>query len=162
MESLRALIKKHQKVALGLAGVLILYSIYNTFLKAPAETANLTPQAEGIRTLEVGRDIIATLNRLKTISIDPEVLDDPLFRSLFDFSKPLPDFAGGKTNPFIEETPGLGAPSVTPRTDTTLDDQEQGEVSEIETQEPATDPADETSDTTEPAADEETFDASSL
>lgn len=145
MESIRALIKKNQKVVLGLAVALILFAVYNTFFKAPPVAENLTGETRGIDQLELGREIVTTLNRLKSINIDPAVLQDPLFRSLYDFSKPLPDFAGGKQNPFEVEIPGIGAPSVTPRDseDTGLtEDTTETEVVDDTT--PVDEPADET------------------
>lgn len=113
MESLRALIKKNQKVALGIAAAFILFAIYNTFLKDTTPDVSVSGESRSINDLPTGRNIVATLNRLKTIEIDPQVLEDDLFVRLFDFSKPLPDYVKGKQNPFAEEIPAFGDRSIT-------------------------------------------------
>ncbi len=103
MKSLRELVKKNQKAVIALCVLLILGAVYNTFFRSSADTRALTGESKEIISTEVGREIITTLNQLKAISIDTEVLEDPLFRNLFDFSKPLPDQAVGKQNPFVLE-----------------------------------------------------------
>jgi len=105
MESIRTLIKKNQKAVMGLVGLALLFIVYNTFLKSD-EGPGLVSESRGIRDIEVGRKIITTLNRLKTIEIEPGIIEDPLFQQLVDFSKPLPDFPKSKRNPFIEESAG--------------------------------------------------------
>jgi len=100
MESIRQLIKKNQKVALGLVVVFALFTVYNTFFADSIPVENLSSESRAITDLEAGREIISTLNRLKGIEIDPQILEDELFRNLFDFSKPLPLYQSGKENPF--------------------------------------------------------------
>lgn len=113
MESLRALIKKNKKIALGIAAAFILFTIYNTFIKDTTPDFSVSGESRTINDLPTGRNIVATLNRLKTIEIDPQVLEDELFVRLFDFSKPLPDYVKGKQNPFAQEIPAFGSGSIT-------------------------------------------------
>jgi len=105
MESIRALITKNQKAVMGLVVLAIAFSIYNSFIKSD-EPAGLESESRGIRDIEVGREIITTLNRLKTIQIEADVLEEPLFKRLVDFSQPLPNYSQSKVNPFAIEIPG--------------------------------------------------------
>lgn len=100
--------KKNQKVVLGVVVALILFSVYNTFFKAPVVDETITGESKEIINSEVGREIINTLNQLKAINIDTDVFDDPLFDNLYDFSRPLPKQPVGKTNPFTEQTATQG------------------------------------------------------
>lgn len=100
--------KKNQKVVLAIVVALILFSVYNTFFKAPVVDETITGESKEIINSEVGREIINTLNQLKAINIDTDVFDDPLFDNLYDFSRPLPKQPVGKTNPFTEQTATQG------------------------------------------------------
>ena len=106
MQSLRKLLEKNQKAVLALVGLAVLFIIYNTFIKKEDLGVELVSESEGIRNLELGREIIVTLNRLKTIQIDTGILEDPRFEKLQDFSQPLPQYAASKQNPFEIEIPG--------------------------------------------------------
>lgn len=108
MESIRALITKNQKAVMGLVVLAVAFAIYNTFIKSddPAGLRSESGDIRDIRDIEVGRDIITTLNRLKTIEIESGVLEEPLFKRLVDFSKPLPSYSQSKRNPFAFEIPG--------------------------------------------------------
>jgi len=105
MESIRNLIKKNKKVVIALIALGALFVVYRSFF-VQDEVPDLVTESRSIRDLEVGQEIISTLNRLKTITIDPEVLDDGLFRRLVDFSQPLPDYPVSKRNPFVQQIPG--------------------------------------------------------
>ncbi len=105
MESLRNLIKKNQGAVIGLVVLAGLFIVYNTFIKKD-EGPDLVNESQGIRNLELGREIILTLNRLKTIQIDTGILEDPRFQKLQDYSQPLPQYSISKQNPFEVEIPG--------------------------------------------------------
>lgn len=104
MKSLRELIKKNQKIFIGLAAVLIVYSIWNTFFKDSDVSAFSSEAGASVTNNEFGRQIVATLARLNTVNIDTEVIQTDLFQRLQDFSQPLPtDLPISKENPFIFE-----------------------------------------------------------
>ena len=105
MKSLRALIEKNKKIFIALAVVGILYGIWNTFIRDAGQTAFSSEAASvDAASSEQGRQIVATLARLNTVSIDPSVLGTNLFANLQDFSRPLPeDVPAGKVNPFTFE-----------------------------------------------------------
>jgi len=115
MDSLRKMMQKNQKAVIALVVVAGLFVLYNTFLKEDSSGPDLISESQGIRNLELGREIIVTLNRLKTINIDTGILEDPRFEKLQDFSQPLPKYSEGKQNPFELEIPGrsLGSVEVT-------------------------------------------------
>ncbi len=49
---------------------------------------------------EIGGDILPILSDLKTIKLDTKVFDDPVFKSLKNFSVELPKEEAGRVNPF--------------------------------------------------------------
>lgn len=92
---------KYIAAGLGLVAVVVLY---NMFYLAPREDEGGFIRAENqtITSTEIGREIVSTLNRLKTISIDPEFFDEDRYRVLVDYSVEIQPQEVGKENPFQE------------------------------------------------------------
>ncbi len=44
--------------------------------------------------------ILADINRMNQYSMDVSIMDDERFKTLHDFSIPIPDVTTGRTNPF--------------------------------------------------------------
>ncbi len=131
MESLRDMIKKNQTAVIALVVIAGLFIAYNTFFKKE-EGPDLISESQGIRNLEIGREIIVTLNRLKTIDIDTGILEDPRFEKLQDFSEPLPQYSQSKQNPFELEIPGTTLRSVEVQSTTSQEAATNNQAVEIE------------------------------
>ena len=79
---------------------------YNTFYVAPRQEGQsagaIRSENESISQSELGREILFTLNRLKTITIDPDFFLENRFRQLVDFSVDIEPKPIGTENPFRE------------------------------------------------------------
>lgn len=49
---------------------------------------------------EVGSDVIALIQQIKTLRIDQSIFSDPAFLSLTDYTTPIPPQPVGRPNPF--------------------------------------------------------------
>lgn len=105
MDSLRQAYKKFSKLIFAGVGLVVLMIAYNILYLQPkkeAEADFIRSENQSITSSELGREIISTLNRLKTINIDPEFFQDDRFRRLIDFSVEIQPQPVGKENPFRE------------------------------------------------------------
>ncbi len=55
---------------------------------------------EGTEASVVADRFIGEISLLGSVKLDPKVFSNPVFKDLEDFSRPLPDEAKGRTNPF--------------------------------------------------------------
>ena len=79
-----------------LAFILVVSIGYYLYSKNQSVVSIITPaETEG-----VGNDILALVEKLKTVSIDSSFLSSPLFTSLMDFKTALVPEAVGRSNPF--------------------------------------------------------------
>lgn len=96
------LFKDHKNIFIGIGIVIILFIGYS-FVKpdsnAKKEVQVVSSQAGG-QTPAASREIVALLADLKSIKIKRDFFSEPAFRSLYDFSTPVPDEPRGRTNPF--------------------------------------------------------------
>lgn len=93
-------ITSHKNIFISTAVVVVLFIAYS-FIKPDGNTATPAVVSEApIAELSASRDIIALLVDLKAIKIQKDFFGDPIFRSLQDFSTPVPDEPRGRVNPF--------------------------------------------------------------
>lgn len=92
--------KRFVSVALGAIAIIAGLSWY-LFYDAPAEPDGVVTEI-GISPLEktVGKDMLATLSKMKTTALDDSIFDDPVFRSLKDFGVEIASQPVGRRNPF--------------------------------------------------------------
>ena len=78
--------------------------------------SNGTPASDGLTTVGVsdtskmGAQVLSALNQLQQLKLDGSIFDDKTFKSLKDFSRPLPTEEVGRTNPFAPI--GVDSPAV--------------------------------------------------
>jgi hypothetical protein len=48
----------------------------------------------------VAAEVLALLNQIKSLEIDPTVFDEPVYQTLVDYSVPIPPQNVGRVNPF--------------------------------------------------------------
>ena len=85
----------------GLLVASVVYGAYSYFGGNSEPEAPLTSLVSvSTDSPQVGTDLLATLLSLKTLTLDPTVFGDPVFRSLQDFGLPIPEEAVGRNNPF--------------------------------------------------------------
>ena len=129
---------KYKKVLIGIAGLVVIVVLYNIFILGDKQDqgALVSNQNQSVINSELGREIVATLNRLKSIDIDPEFFEDPVYTRLLNFSVEIDPQPVGKTNPFkIDATSaviGGDGEDVNGDTTTQTDGQETGVEQVIE------------------------------
>jgi hypothetical protein len=89
-----------------LLGVLLLAGlyVYTQYFMKPA-SATLT---ESDNSATLSGDILITIQKLHTITLDNSLFSDPAFQSLSDFGVTIPPEAVGRRNPFLP-IGGIGA-----------------------------------------------------
>ena len=93
-------IKNHKNIFIGIGAVIILFVVY-AYLKDDSEQKpSLAAQTPVAPQSLPGSDIIALLVDLKAIKINSGFFTDQTFKSLIDFTTPLPSEPVGRTNPF--------------------------------------------------------------
>ena len=103
MDALKTTLSKFKNVIIGALVVVGLMFAYNIFVLQPKKAENagsLRSENKNAVSTEIGREIVATLNRLKSLNIDPEFFQEDAFVQLIDFSVDLEDKEIGKQNPF--------------------------------------------------------------
>ena len=88
--------------ALGLvaAAVLVLavgYYIYSQNVSTPTDAAVFDTT---VTSQIVGQDILALVEKLRTVSLNPAIFSSTLFNNLRDYSIPINPEARGRPNPF--------------------------------------------------------------
>lgn len=90
------------------AGIALIVAIiaYNIFYLQPRQADQdagfIRSENQMITSTEIGREIVVTLNRLKTISIDPEFFNEERYQMLVDYSVEIQPQAVSRENPFEE------------------------------------------------------------
>lgn len=73
---------------------------YNYLIGSSSSAGDLT-QVSQTSTSKMGAQVLSALNQLSQLKLDESVFSDATFKSLRDFSQPLPtDQVPGRTNPF--------------------------------------------------------------
>ncbi len=101
-------LKSHKNIFIGIGLVVVLFIAYS-FVKPDAKTAQESPIVSvqaAVSAPSASRDIIALIVDLKAIKIKRDFFSDPAFRSLLDFSTPIPDEPRGRVNPFAPVSAG--------------------------------------------------------
>lgn len=106
MDNLIQTFKSYGKyIAIGVV-VIIGIILYNMFYLAPRQAEQdagfIRSENQSITSTEIGREIVSTLNRLKTINIDPEFFNEERYQMLVDYSVEIQPQSVGKENPFSE------------------------------------------------------------
>lgn len=71
---------------------------YNYLSRDPAGDTLVTVSGDG--TSQMGAQVLSALNQLQQLKLDESVFSDKTFKSLKDFSRPLPTESVGRLNPF--------------------------------------------------------------
>lgn len=89
---------KNLIIALGITAVLgaVYYFVTNSSDDAALEEYALSDSEVTRRT----NKILADISRMNEYAMDVSILEDERFKTLHDFSIPLPDVASGRDNPF--------------------------------------------------------------
>jgi hypothetical protein len=83
---------------LGVAGFIMYYLLFRGESVVPSLPLGGSGSANPI----VGQDVLALVEQLKKVSVDPSLFSSPLFSTLKDFTVPITPEARGRTNPFAE------------------------------------------------------------
>ena len=80
------------------------YVVYGQMGGGSASSVSLTatPAAGGGA---ASTDLVASLERLKTVTLNPSIFSDPTFQSLKEFNEMIPPQPLGRANPFAPLTP---------------------------------------------------------
>lgn len=126
--------QNHKKIFLFVGIFIVVAIIYELFFSGGGAASSKTPfspTADGLVSeiqpsssdAIVGRDLLALLAQLQTISLDTSVFTNPVFVSLQDWSRPIDpqpfSKAQGRQNPFSDfnksaAVPGVSNPSNIP------------------------------------------------
>lgn len=88
---------KNKKV-LGVVGVVVLaLLVYLLFLKSDSAVIDEFGATGGP---SVGADLIELSDKLSKVTLNPQVFNGPTFKSLRDFTLPIPPQPLGRKNPF--------------------------------------------------------------
>ena len=87
-------------MVIGLLVASVVYGGYSYFGGGAEPEAPLVSRTGGTSAPAVGGDLVALLLSLHSLSLDPSVFGDPVFRNLKDFGIPIPAEAVGRPNPF--------------------------------------------------------------
>lgn len=97
---------KNTKVLGGLGVVVIVGVLLYYYWGSGGTSATLTQET----TSPASQELLLTLGNLRSISLDPSVLSDPMFGVLSDFGVTIPAQPTGRRNPF-EPVGGASAPA---------------------------------------------------
>lgn len=95
---------KNNKIILLVLVVIVAFAGYNyVFKKKPVSDNSVlavdTPGGENEEDM-IGRELLITLSKLKSLTLDDSFFKDPVFISLNDFSSPIVRQEVGRSNPF--------------------------------------------------------------
>jgi hypothetical protein len=90
-------IKDNKMYILVIALAVVGLWAYMTYFTGDGSDASLTTNQTSS---PLSSDVLVTLSNLHTIKLDTTIFDDPLFRSLGDFSVAIPEQPVGRRNPF--------------------------------------------------------------
>jgi hypothetical protein len=95
---------KNNKVILLVLLIIVAFAGYSFVFKkdAPAGDSSLTVDSsvDGGGQSAIGKDLIITLSKLKSLALDDTFFRDPVFNNLNDFSVPIVPQEIGRDNPF--------------------------------------------------------------
>ncbi|MFW0870886.1 MAG: hypothetical protein ACKKL4_00260 [Patescibacteria group bacterium] len=104
MNQIKQLVSQYKNILIGgvvVVGVLVGYNIFYLTPKKEAQQAGaIRSENQNLISSEIGREIVATLNRLKSLNIDPDFFLEERFQRLMDFSVEIKEQPVGKNNPF--------------------------------------------------------------
>jgi len=86
-----------QKLAIAITVLAIAGFLGYKVFAVPAAPTDLESETE---TIVVGQDILALVEKLRVISIDPSLFSSAVFNNLKDLTLPLSPEPQGRTNPF--------------------------------------------------------------
>lgn len=92
--------KINKNIVLIIGLVIVAGAGYYTFTREPSNDATITTTS-GTGESIVGQELVIELNRLKSLrNLNTDILSDPIFISLTDFTQPVPVQPTGRVNPF--------------------------------------------------------------
>lgn len=92
-------LKKHKNTLFIILIIAVLFGAYTILFKQGDDgvLSVIEPQGPGVT---VERELLALLTELRSIELDETIFNDPSFRSLINFSRPVPPEPVGRDNPF--------------------------------------------------------------
>lgn len=106
MNQIKQILSRYKNVIIGgilLVAMLVAYNIFYLGPKKEAEDAGaIRSENQNLTSSQIGREIVTTLNRLKTLNIDPDFFLEERFGRLVDFSVEIKEQPVGKNNPFSQ------------------------------------------------------------
>jgi len=95
------LIKKYKNILLSVVIIAVAAVLYTVFIgKDGIDTSLLTSSRPSEAAAIVGEDLLVLLRTLRSIDLNEEFFNDPVFRSLEDFGQELVPEPIGRNNPF--------------------------------------------------------------
>lgn len=95
-----AVLTKYKNILLLVIIAVLAFVGFTIFTGGDDDSAALTSTTQKDSASIAGRELLATLLELKEINLDSSIFEDPVFRSLEDFSQELVPQPTGRRNPF--------------------------------------------------------------
>lgn len=95
--------KNNKIILLALLGIVAFAGYHYMFKKdAPAVNSDLVADSatDDSGQSAIGKDLLITLSKLRSLNLDDNFFKDPIFNSLNDFSVPIVPQEVGRNNPF--------------------------------------------------------------
>lgn len=103
---------KNKNVAISLGVAVVLIGGYLMFFGGGEDTNPLTvTSTPSTEQQTIGRELLVTLRELRSLKLNGELFNDPVFHSLRDFSVALPLQEAGRRNPFAPLGSDASAPA---------------------------------------------------
>lgn len=107
--------KKESKTPYLILFIIVIFAIGIYFyLKGSEVDSGLTLEQVNVENQAIGVKVLSTLNMLKSLKIDGEIFNTPVYKTLVDYSVGIPPLPVGRPNPFAP-VPGLTLPSTNNR-----------------------------------------------
>jgi hypothetical protein len=97
---MKELFKKYKKILYILILVVAIFVLYNFFFSGDDDGALLVSETPGGGSIDVGREILASLLKIRSFELDDSIFEDVGFNLLFDFSQEIESQPVGRPNPF--------------------------------------------------------------
>ena len=91
--------QKAKQIIIALVVIVVLFIAYKVFWGNKSSQSPIVPSNPTTQFVD-GQTIVALLKRLSSVSLDDSIFLNKTFKSLTDFSQPIPDQVAGRPNPF--------------------------------------------------------------
>lgn len=91
---------KYKKIIIVAVILVLGFVAWSIFIKPDPEAESLLVSDQPKEVDEIGKEIIGSLNKMKSLELDKSVFDHPIFMELTDYSRELQLDSVGRSNPF--------------------------------------------------------------